>query len=318
VEALLGLEAGGADIIELGVPFSDPIADGPTIQESSFVALKNGIDIKKCLNYVADARSKGLKVPVVFMGYYNPFLNYGENKLMMDCKAAGVDGFIIVDLPPEEAVKFRDLTAEFGLSYIPLITPTTTAARIKKLVAIASSFIYVVSVSGVTGARSSVSTDLPDLVKRIKEFTNVPLAVGFGVATREHFVNVSAHAEGVVIGSKIITVLKNAAAGSRGRAVKEYAMSVTGRTKPVDEYVENAAALIGESATLPLTATAADFSKMNIGAPSHLMESRFGEFGGQYAPEALVDCLDEIEKVPLRLSWRFVLILLFFYYFTCK
>lgn len=244
----------------------------------------------------------GLKVPVVFMGYYNPFLNYGEKKLMTDCKAAGVDGFIIVDLPPEEAVKFRDLTAEFALSYIPLITPTTTIARIKKLVAIASSFIYVVSVSGVTGARSQVSTELPDLVKRIKGFTNVPLAVGFGVATREHFINVAAHAEGVVIGSKIISVLKNAAAGSRGRAVKEYAMAVTGRTQPVDEYVENAAALLDASLANDTPSdhhAFADFSNLGIGAPAHLMESRFGEFGGQYAPEALVDCLDEIEKVGL-------------------
>ena len=155
-----------------------------------------------------------------------------------------------------------------------------------------------------TGARSQVSTELPDLVKRIKGFTNVPLAVGFGVATREHFINVAAHAEGVVIGSKIISVLKNAAAGSRGRAVKEYAMAVTGRTQAVEEYVENAAALVDAASLANNNDTPssdhqafADFSNLGIGAPSHLMESRFGEFGGQYAPEALVDCLDEIEKV---------------------
>lgn len=234
-------------------------------------------------------------MPIVFMGYYNPFLNYGERKLMIDCKKAGVDGFIIVDLPPEEAIKFRDLTAEFSLSYIPLITPTTTESRIKRLVSIASSFIYVVSVSGVTGARDAVSSDLPQLVKRIKQFTNVPLAVGFGVANREHFLNVAAHSEGVVIGSKIITVLKNSAPGNRGNAVREFAQSITERTNVT--YIENAASQLGNITISDSLNVSNETITNQIKSSNHLMESRFGEFGGQYAPEALVDCLDEIEKV---------------------
>ncbi|KAJ3032532.1 tryptophan synthetase [Rhizophlyctis rosea] len=114
VDVLLALQKGGADIIELGVPFSDPMADGPTIQESSFVALQHNIQIPQCLAYVKEARQKGLTVPIIFMGYYNPFLNYGEKKIMQDCKEAGVNGFIVVDLPPEEAEKFRDGCEEFG------------------------------------------------------------------------------------------------------------------------------------------------------------------------------------------------------------
>jgi tryptophan synthase len=281
-ELMLALQRGGADVIELGVPFSDPIADGPTIQESSFVALQNGIDISACLDIVKEARKKGLVVPVIFMGYYNPFLNYGEQKLMSDCRDAGVNGFIVVDLPPEEAVRFRDLSAEFGLSYVPLITPTTSESRMKRLVNIADSFVYVVSVSGVTGARDQVSSDLPSLVKRIKQYTQAPLAVGFGVATREHFVRVGEHAEGVVIGSKIITVIKNAPQGERAARVQEFAESVTGRKNVHFEWKE-----------VPDVVT----QTTNVVEPStHYFESRFGDFGGQYAPEALVDCLDEIEK----------------------
>ncbi|KAI8920407.1 tryptophan synthase beta subunit-like PLP-dependent enzyme [Entophlyctis helioformis] len=281
VPAMLALEAGGADIIELGVPFSDPIADGPTIQESSFVALQNDIDIPRCLEFVKEARAKGLAVPVVFMGYYNPFLNYGEQQLMLDCKAAGVNGFIVVDLPPEEAVRFRDLCAEYGLSYVPLIAPSTSDARIERLASVASSFIYVVSTLGVTGARAQVSSDLPSLVSRIKKYTSLPLAVGFGVANRSHFVEVGAHAEGVVIGSKIITTLKNAPKDERAAKVREFAHEITLRGN-----VKHGALFVPNSVT-----DAAN----SVSALPHALPPRFGEFGGQYAPEALVDCLEEIE-----------------------
>ncbi|KAL2918476.1 anthranilate synthase / indole-3-glycerol phosphate synthase [Polyrhizophydium stewartii] len=284
VDAMLGLEAGGADVIELGVPFSDPIADGPTIQDSSFAALQNGVDLPACLDYVREARARGLAVPVVFMGYYNPFLNYGEHKLMQDCKAAGVSGFIIVDLPPEEAVRFRNLASEHGLSYVPLIAPSTSDARIERLVGVATSFIYVVSTLGVTGARDSVSSDLPALVARIKKYTSLPLAVGFGVSNRDHFVHVGAHSEGVVIGSKIITTLKNAPRGQRAAAVTAFAREITQRADIV-----KSAAPAAESASTAAPAKETD-------ALPHVLPPRFGEFGGQYAPEALVDCLDEIER----------------------
>ncbi|OAJ42681.1 tryptophan synthase, beta subunit [Batrachochytrium dendrobatidis JEL423] len=221
VDILLGLQAGGADIIELGVPFSDPIADGPTIQDSSFIALQHGIDIPACLNYVKQARARGL------------------------------------------------------LSYIPLIAPSTTEARIQRLANMASSFIYVVSTLGVTGARGSVNSDLPGLVSRIKQYTDLPLAVGFGVSSRDQFVQVGLHSEGVVIGSKIITVIKQAEKGQRAAAVQAFAQDITRRENVVGSYYQ----------TLPTTDAQL----------THALPPRFGEFGGQYAPEALVDCLDEIE-----------------------
>ncbi|KAG1123569.1 hypothetical protein G6F42_010424 [Rhizopus arrhizus] len=155
VESLLALERGGADVIELGVPFTDPIADGPTIQYASTIALKHQTDIKMCLQMVRDARAQGLKVPVVFMGYYNPILAYGEDEMVRDCQEAGVNGFILVDLPPEESHTFRGICYKYGLSYIPLIAPSTTEARIKLLATLADSFIYVVSRMGVTEIYSS-------------------------------------------------------------------------------------------------------------------------------------------------------------------
>lgn len=282
VPALLALQAGGADVIELGIPFSDPIADGPTIQDSSFTALQNGVTLKTSLQMVKDARSQGLTVPVIFMGYYNPFLIYGEAKLMADCAEANVNGFIIVDLPPEEAVRFRDLCLDFKLSYIPLITPSTSDARMKRLVTVGSSFIYVVSTLGVTGAREQVSSDLPSLLARIKKYTDLPLAVGFGVSTREHFLSVGMHAQGVVIGSKIISVIKNAPEKERALKVKEFAQMVTGRS---DEDLLNMSEIASALPSIP-----SQFEEQ-----THLMPARFGQFGGQYAPEALVDCLEEIE-----------------------
>jgi tryptophan synthase len=216
------------------------------------------------------------------MGYFNPFLSYGEERLMNDCKQVGVNGFICVDLPPEEAIRFRNGCVRFGLSYVPLITPSTSESRMKKLVTTASSFIYVVSTLGVTGARDSVDTELPALIERIRKHTNLPLAVGFGVATREHFIKVGEHAEGVVIGSKIITIVKNANDQERAQKLKEYTLMVTGRL---------------ENDLLKMTEVSESLSTVTsqVEDNSHLLPARFGEFGGQYAPEALLDCLEEIE-----------------------
>ncbi|KAJ3394265.1 tryptophan synthetase [Entophlyctis sp. JEL0112] len=290
VDILLALQKGGADVIEVGVPFSDPQADGPTIEEASIVALAHHINVDKCLEFVASARLQGLTVPVVFMGYYNPFLIYGERKLMAECAKVGVDGFIVVDLPPMEAVKFRGLCTEFGLSYIPLIAPSTTDTRIKALTSIADSFIYVVSTLGVTGARAAVSSGLAGLVKRVKASTNLPIAVGFGVSTREHFLEVGAQAEGVVIGSKIITTLKNAEKGQEADAVEKFASGITGRTVALGK---------GDSIVHKITPSKSVLGEIKS---SHILEPRFGEFGGQYAPEALVECLDEFERAYVAIK----------------
>ena len=138
------------------MPFTDPIADGPTIQTANTQALKNGVNTGDVLQMIRDARKRGLKAPVMLMGYYNPLLSYGEEKMLKDCKAAGVNGFIMVDLPPEEAVRFRGHCNTYGLSYIPLIAPSTSEKRMKLLCSIADSFIYVVSRMGVTGATGTL------------------------------------------------------------------------------------------------------------------------------------------------------------------
>ncbi|KAK3832676.1 MAG: tryptophan synthase beta subunit-like PLP-dependent enzyme [Linnemannia elongata] len=278
VDVMLALEKGGADIIELGVPFTDPLADGPTIQESSQVAITHNVDIPMCLDMVREARAKGLKAPIIFMGYFNPIRCYGEERVVKDCQEAGVSGFIVVELPPEESAEFRGYCTQYGLSYVPLIAPSTSDTRIGHLAQVADSFIYVVSKLGVTGASSTVNVELPNLVARIRRHTDLPLAVGFGVSNREQFQAVGAHADGVVIGSKIITVLRDAAPGARAEAAYNYAKDVS------DSTGAPAYSIVHPDSRVPVTP-----------GHVHLLDPRFGEFGGQYVPEALVDCLAELE-----------------------
>ncbi|GME85764.1 unnamed protein product [[Candida] boidinii] len=162
------------------------------------------------------------------MGYYNPVYAYGEEKLVHDAKEAGANGFILVDLPPEQAVTFRGYCKKAGLSYVPLVAPATTDARLKLLGEIADSFIYVVSKMGTTGAAGSVSTGIPELCARVRKYagSNTPLAVGFGVSTREHYLQVGADAEGVVIGSKIVTLIGESRPGERGATAKKFVESI--------------------------------------------------------------------------------------------
>lgn len=326
---LLGLEAGGAEIIELGLPFTDPIADGPTIQVANTQALANGTSIKTCIKIVRDARSQGLTVPVLFMGYYNPLLAYGEERLLRDCQGVGVNGFIMVDLPPEEAVRFRRHCAAFGLSYVPLIAPATSEKRMKLLCGIADSFVYVVSRMGVTGATGVLSSGLPELLDRVHKYSGgVAAVVGFGVSTREHFLEVGKVAEGVAIGSQIITTLKNAPQGEGAKAVEEYCYQVTQYRKPksaANGQVNGTGAKVNGDIPQHISAEDASqksssetngvvhvdevvdtkdgpgladqFEALNTeGKDEEILPSRFGEFGGQYVPESLMDCLAELEK----------------------
>ncbi|KAJ1885942.1 hypothetical protein LPJ66_009876, partial [Kickxella alabastrina] len=290
VDILLELEKGGVDVIEMGVPFTDPLADGPTVQAAHMAALEHGTDIDMCLDMVSQARARGLAVPVLFMGYYNPIMQYGEQRIVEKCAQAGVDGYIVVDLPPEEAQSFRALCAGAGLSYIPLITPSTSDARVQRLVAIADSFIYVVSRSGVTGARASMDSGLPTLLARIQKHTALPLAVGFGVSTHEHFTDVGAMAEGVVIGSQLITTMRMAAPGTAAQAARAYAETVSGRS--------------GSGTTLraqPLGARVLQPAQASSNTSSlTLIPDRFGDFGGQYIPEALHDCMAELEQAYVQ------------------
>ncbi|KAF2185231.1 tryptophan synthase-like protein [Zopfia rhizophila CBS 207.26] len=314
-DIMLGMEAGGADLIELGMPFTDPIADGPTIQKSNTQALKNGVTTEGCLQMVRDARKRGLKAPILLMGYYNPLLSYGEERMLQDAREAGVNGFIIVDLPPEEAVRFRNFCTSYGLSYVPLIAPATSDHRMRVLCKIADSFIYVVSRMGVTGATGTLNAALPQLLERVHKYSgNVPAAVGFGVSARDHFLSVGKIAEGVVIGSQIVNVLGDAVPGEGAKAVQEYCSNITGRnfsqngtTREVGIVETMAEAKEPNGVTVDKVITDADteagpgladqIEALNSDGFSseHALPPRFGEFGGQYVPESLMDCLAELE-----------------------
>ncbi|KAL2019771.1 hypothetical protein VTK56DRAFT_9215 [Thermocarpiscus australiensis] len=305
-DILLAMENGGADIIELGVPFTDPIADGPTIQTANNIALQNGVTIQSTLQMVRDARKKGLRAPILLMGYYNPLLRYGEERLLKDCNDAGVNGFIIVDLPPEEAVSFRKLCNRGGLSYVPLIAPATSDARMRLLCQLADSFIYVVSRQGVTGALGTLNANLPDLLSRVHKYSgNRPAAVGFGVSTREHFVSVSQLAEGVVVGSQIITTLQKAPKGEEAKAVQDFCSYLRGQTTSAEEEATREVGILeavsgakepNGDVTVDGVVTDTDDLVAQLAAMHGKIPERFGEFGGQYVPEALMDCLSELEE----------------------
>lgn len=299
----MALEAGGADIIELGLVFTDPYADGPTIQKANTIALKNGVTLGSTLQMVKSAREKGLKVPVVFMGYWNVLLSYmdkhGGEKLISDCRKAGVNGFIIVDLPPEEATNFRKFASHGGLSYIPLIAPSTTTERMNHLCQLADSFVYVVSRMGVTGATGSLNPQLPKFLNRVKNASGgVPTVVGFGISTREHYQLISSIADGVVIGSQIVETLFKAPVNEGPTAVKNYCAQVCGlssRSSLVQNGNTSHPNKAMQAMNDPVIGMTSQVKSLNTnGMVSD--QTRFGEFGGQYVPESLMDCLSELEN----------------------
>lgn len=210
-ELVVRIAGAGADIIELGVPFSDPLADGPVIQASSFRALEAGATVRKVLDSVGSIR-KRCDVPIVLMTYYNPVQNYGLEKFASDAAAAGADGVIMTDLPPEEAGDWKLAADSAGLDTVFLLAPTSTKERIEAAANMASGFIYCVSRTGVTGARAEVSAEAADLVARIKSASPLPVAVGFGISKPEHVRQVAGFADGVVVGSALVNVVAEHAA----------------------------------------------------------------------------------------------------------
>lgn len=208
-EALIPiLAAAGADIIELGVPFSDPMADGPTIQKSSERALAAGTTLARILATVKSARQV-TQVPIVLMGYFNPLLQYGLERFAADAAAAGVDGVLIVDLPPEEAGEFRRACRNTGLNLIFLVTPTSDIDRIDRIAAQGMGYLYYVSVTGVTGARTTMVESLSERVAAVKSRTDLPVVVGFGIATPEQAAVASEAADGVVVGSALVKLFED-------------------------------------------------------------------------------------------------------------
>ena len=201
----MAMQEGGSAVIELGIPYTDPQADGATIQKTNQIAIAGGTsDIGQCLEIVKKSREMGLTIPVVLMGYYNPFLQFGIENLCAKSAEAGADGFIIVDLPPEEAVELCVSCKKHKLSNIPLIAPTSSDERIALLAKHASTFLYCVSVAGVTGARDSLPDDLEEFIARVRSKTDLPLAVGFGISNPDMVQGVANVSDGVVVGSAIL------------------------------------------------------------------------------------------------------------------
>jgi tryptophan synthase alpha chain len=197
----------GCDIVELGVPFSDPLADGATIQKASFVALHNGVSLSKCLEIAGRLRQE-TTVPLIFMSYYNPVFNYGLTRFVAACAASGIDGLIVPDLLPEEGRELEEITANHDIDLVYLLAPTSTTERINLVSEHSRGFIYLVSIAGVTGARSTLPVDLPDFVRRVKKVARQPLCVGFGISTPEQAGEVAHYADGIIVGSRLVQLME--------------------------------------------------------------------------------------------------------------
>ena len=205
-EIIFGLERAGVDIIEIGVPFSDPTADGPVIQAASQRALKTGTTLEGVLKMVADIR-KTAQIPIVLFGYFNPIFAYGVEKFTRNAQKAGVDGILVVDLPPEEAGELRIHTDAAGLDFISLVAPTTGRDRLKKILKGATGFLYYISITGVTGTAAPKIDDIAREVNKIRKMTKMPIAVGFGISSVAQAKEIGALADGIVIGSAVVKLI---------------------------------------------------------------------------------------------------------------
>ena len=204
---LCAAERAGCVAIEVGIPFSDPLADGPTIQRAGVQALRNGMTVHLAVEQIAEARRLGLTIPLAPMSYINPILAYGVEAFVRDVRAAGADGLIIVDLPAEEAAGIRAIAHGADLALIPLVAPTTPRQRLERVLAGAAGFVYCVSVTGVTGARDDIAPEALRLLEDVRSITPVPRALGFGLHRHEHLVRLRGHAEAAAVGSALISAI---------------------------------------------------------------------------------------------------------------
>jgi tryptophan synthase alpha chain len=234
LELVPALVAGGADVVELGVPFSDPLADGATIQRSTYRALEQGVTVCTCLDVVSTLRQRGVTVPLVFMSYLNPLLAHGLDRFFTDAQAVELDGLILIDVPLEEGGEIRELARAANIDVIQLIAPTTPEDRVEQLLHDATGFVYCVSVAGTTGARTELPPELPQLIARLRRHTSLPIAVGFGVSRPEHVASIGKVCEAAVIGSAIVDLIERTPADEREHKVRDYVEEVTGRRRIQD------------------------------------------------------------------------------------
>ncbi|GAC1621835.1 MAG: tryptophan synthase subunit alpha [Ktedonobacteraceae bacterium] len=235
IDLVLAAAAGGADIIELGMPFSDPLADGATIQHAGQVALERGMTIKGCLEAARKIAAQ-CNVPLLLMGYYNPVMAYGLERFCQEAAASGVCGFIIPDLPPEEAAPLQQTAYRYGLALIFMVPPTTSDDRIAQIAKVAAGgpggFLYCVSLSGVTGSRAALPPHMRSFIARVRGYTKeygLPLAVGFGLSTPEHIAEITSYAEGAVVGSALVNLIDRQEECHLLEAVKNYIKSLKKR-----------------------------------------------------------------------------------------
>jgi tryptophan synthase alpha chain len=227
-QIITSLVEAGADMVEIGVPFSDPLADGTSVQGTSQIALDNGTRVRDCIGLVSQLRAEGLTAPFLLMGYYNPILKYGVQRYVADCAAAGVDGFIVPDLPVEESDTLRHECLTHGLDLVFMVAPTSTESRLAETGARASGFIYCVSVKGVTGARDTMSATLGDYIARIRSHTDLPLAIGFGISKPEHVAQVGEIADGAIVGAALINALNSVADEEKPAKAAEFVRYLRG------------------------------------------------------------------------------------------
>ena len=222
---------GGADALELGLPFSDPLADGATNQQAYHEALAQGVTSATVLDNVRELRQRGVTIPLIIMGYINPILAYGGEAFVRDAVEAGVDALIVVDMPPNEGREIEQPARAAGLHVIYLVAPTSTDERLRVVAEHAGGFVYCVSVTGITGARSEMAEGLEAFLDRVREHTDLPLAVGFGISEREHVRKVGEIADAAVVGSAFVNVVAAASRDERAAAVRSFVEQISGRTE---------------------------------------------------------------------------------------
>jgi len=244
LEIIKALAKAGSDIVEIGMPFTDPMADGPSIQAAGLRALRAGMTLKKTLALVRDFRRDDNATPLVLMGYYNPIYIYGVDRFLADAKSAGVDGLIVVDLPPEEDSELCVPALKAGLNFIRLATPTTDDKRLPAVLANTSGFVYYVSVTGITGSASADSKVVGEAVARIKRHTTLPVCVGFGIRTPEAARAIAANADGAVVGSALVDALRGSL-DPDNRATAKTVESVVNLAASLASGVRDAKALAG-------------------------------------------------------------------------